>query len=297
MRKVLTLSVVLCLALSCVVTAWAIPIDEVQRRAMNGDIEAQCTLGACYYMGRHVKKNIPEGLKWLRRSADGGYTEAQALLGDFYHNGAEGVRRNYAEAAKYLIPAANSGDANSQFLLGTQYYNGWGVKRNLPQAFKLFLNAGSQGIPEAQNNLGVMYYHGYGVRKNTAEAFKWWKASAKNGNKLAAQNLKEAQDFQREQRAANELLALGVLAEMFSGGYSAPQPQTWGGSSERGEECYHCFKIGDCRKCKGTGKVTKVNYNYDPDTDPDSWMTYEDTCPDCEGTGKCQYCGGTGIIR
>ncbi len=218
-----------------------------------------------------------------------------------------GIKRNYSQAVKYLLPAANRSNlAEPQFALANLYLNGQGVKRNLSQAFKLYLSAASKGMPEAQHNVGVMYYNGYGVKRNTSEAIKWWQTAAKNGNQDASQALRELQAAQNQQRQLQELQALGALGEilgLFSDGYSSGGYDSYQSSgrraspNERGSECYYCFKTGSCHTCKGTGRITKANYNYNPDTDPDSWRTYEDTCNDCQGTGRCEYCGGSGIIR
>lgn len=301
MRKIVICIVICCLSFMCAVPAVSMTINELQRQAQRGDAEAQYYLAVMYLSGVNVRQNYSEGQKWLRKAADQGHEDALCLLGLCYYDGDMGFRRNYAQAAKYLAPAANKGYVEAQFALADLYFNGEGVKRNLPQAFKLYLSAASQGMPEAQHNVGVMYYNGYGVKRNTSEAIKWWKTAAKNGNQEASQALRELQAAQNQQRQLQELQALGALGEilgLFSGGYDSYQSSGRRESpSERGTECYYCFKTGSCQTCKGTGRVTKANYKYNPETDPDSWMTYEDTCNDCQGTGRCEYCGGSGIIR
>src|SRR5262249_62177333 len=52
-------------------------VENLRPLAEKGDSGAQFQLGTMYLMGRAIKKDIPEGLHWLRASAEQGFTKAQ----------------------------------------------------------------------------------------------------------------------------------------------------------------------------------------------------------------------------
>lgn len=122
--------VLACIALLITtVSAYAETIDSIIKRAQKGDADAQCALGACYIQGHLVSQSYKEGVKWLRKSATQGYTDASYFLGDAYYNGTLGLKKNYTEAFKYLSYAGNKGNPYAQLLLGYMYRNGKGVKK------------------------------------------------------------------------------------------------------------------------------------------------------------------------
>ncbi|MBM3570667.1 MAG: sel1 repeat family protein [Alphaproteobacteria bacterium] len=59
-----------------------------------------------------VKQNKPEGLKWLRRSADAGNVDAQYALGTLYAKG-EGVNQDPVFAFMWFAISANKGFQDS----------------------------------------------------------------------------------------------------------------------------------------------------------------------------------------
>ena len=97
-----------------------------RKAAEQGDSDAQCNLGACYYEGNGVGRNKTLAVKWYRKAAEQGDIDAQYNLGLCYFNG-NGVRRNMIEAVKWYRKAAEQGDAEAQFRLGWLYENGMGV--------------------------------------------------------------------------------------------------------------------------------------------------------------------------
>jgi hypothetical protein len=75
-------------------------------------------------------------VKWLRKAADQGNANAQAMLGGAYADG-RGVLRDYAEAMKWLRKAADQGNANVQYLLGHMlFFGGRGVPPDYTEAAK-----------------------------------------------------------------------------------------------------------------------------------------------------------------
>jgi TPR repeat protein len=58
-----------------------------------------------YAKGQAVAKDNAEALKWLRKSGEQGYAEAQSLLGVMYYLG-QGVAKDDVEGIKWLNKAA-----------------------------------------------------------------------------------------------------------------------------------------------------------------------------------------------
>ena len=66
--------------------------------------------------GEGVAEDKAETVKWYRRAAEQGNTDAQKCLSNCYCNG-EGVAVERAEAAKWYRRAAEQGDAQAQLCL------------------------------------------------------------------------------------------------------------------------------------------------------------------------------------
>ena len=56
-------------------------IREIQRRARQGDAEAQCALGAACASGEGLPQDIGEAKKWLTRATARGHEEAKEIVG------------------------------------------------------------------------------------------------------------------------------------------------------------------------------------------------------------------------
>ena len=76
---------------------------ETKLKADNGDAEAQCLLGRCYFYGEGVAKDRVEALRRYRESSDQGYAEAQYYLGVCYYVGVVGsMPKDQIEACAYF---------------------------------------------------------------------------------------------------------------------------------------------------------------------------------------------------
>ena len=115
---------------------------ELLAKARRGEAGPQMWLAAAYEQGWFGKTNIPEALKWYRKSATSGNPDAQNELGRMYEDG-EGVTQNYALAAKWYRQAAE----------------------HVPD-----LGGAGQG----RNNLGMLYLEGRGVPKDYVQAYMWF---------------------------------------------------------------------------------------------------------------------------
>ena len=113
----------------------------------------------------------------FRQSAEKGYADAQAWLGDMYYE-SKGVTQDYFKAADWYLKAAEQGNAHAQFMLGVMYENGEGVEKDDEQAVVWYTRAAEQGTIWAQYNLGLMYYNGKGVAKDYSKAAQWFTKAA-----------------------------------------------------------------------------------------------------------------------
>ena len=93
-------------------------------------------------------------MKWLRRSAEQGYSYAQNALGKMYL-GYNNIPRNYAVAMDWFFRAANSYSVDAMLNLGMQYQLGQGVQLNYIEAYKWFELAASKAESQEQNNSAV----------------------------------------------------------------------------------------------------------------------------------------------
>ena len=163
-------------------------IEEIEKKAEQGDDKARSVLGFLYYNGIEVAQDHAEAHKWLDLAAKQGNAEAQSNLGVLYDNG-EGVAQDHDKAAEYFRLAAKQGNAEAQFNLGTSYYNGRGVKQDHDKAAKCFRLAAKQENAEAQFNLGVLYYDGEGVAQDHDKAAECFRLAAEQGHVRAQFNL------------------------------------------------------------------------------------------------------------
>jgi uncharacterized protein len=129
-------------------------VATLKKRAAQGEVEAQFTLGVLYSKGEGVPQDETEALKWFRLAAAQGHARAQLNLGLLYATG-EGVPQDEAEALKWFRLAAAQGEAGAQFNLGVLYYTGEGVPQDDIQAYKWFhLAAASFTAKPDQNKAG-----------------------------------------------------------------------------------------------------------------------------------------------
>lgn len=70
--------------------------------------------------------------------------QEEAKLGAKYFNG-DGVPKNLQGAIKHFTLAANQGNVDVQVYLASMYYDGDGVPKDLQKAFKFYTLAANQG--------------------------------------------------------------------------------------------------------------------------------------------------------
>ena len=184
---------------------------HTQKTAKTYTVMEMFEMGQSFY----DKGNYTEALKWYKKAADNGSSDAQSELGFMYMNG-EGVPINKSEGAKWLIKASENGDIMAQRALGFMYKNGDGVPRNISESNKWLGKASSQFYEAGRRSMktdgkvalqffgwvyemrqtphdvwalfhiGEIYYYAEGgVHSDYKEAVKYFKAASDMGNKVA----------------------------------------------------------------------------------------------------------------
>ena len=91
-------------------------------------------MGACYYEGKGVTKDLVEAAKWFKKAAEQGHAEAQHNLAHCYQEAA-GLEKNHVQAAYWFRLAAMQSQDEAQFHLGECYANGIGVPKDEVEAY------------------------------------------------------------------------------------------------------------------------------------------------------------------
>ena len=100
-----------------------LPMDDLQRQATTGDLQAQ------YQLGRQLLIAGPtgerqKGLQWIERAAEGGYAEAQYRLVTYYENQAHIMRDNPSRGVALLQAAAEQNHLHAMSVLALAYEKG-----------------------------------------------------------------------------------------------------------------------------------------------------------------------------
>eukprot|EP00795_Rhopilema_esculentum_P016684 gene16684-8126_t len=125
-------------------------------------------------------------MKWLKRQADWGSTDAQSKMADILFHGQHGIDAQRHEAVNLYRAGAEQGDANSMYNLGVLHLRGIEVDKNETKAVELFQKAAMKNYTIAFNSLG---YHELVNRKNISGALHFWRLAANMGDKDAMTNL------------------------------------------------------------------------------------------------------------
>ncbi|MBE5938227.1 MAG: sel1 repeat family protein [Lachnospiraceae bacterium] len=155
------------------------------RKAINGNSDAQCRMGAFYAEPDTVHTDYLEAVKWYKVSASQGNSKAQFELGMLYDSGRIKCDDYKTKAIKCYLSLAEAGFPSAQCTMGLKYRFGDGVAENLEESIKWFLRSANQGHVDAQRNLGDIYM---GIGKNE-EAARWYKRAAASGDAYSAKRI------------------------------------------------------------------------------------------------------------
>ena len=164
--------------------------------AQKGRAEGQYYLGELYRKGiGGVSQDFGEAIKWMSKSADQGFKDAQSALDALYGKIGQ-TADSLVDAEKYNAAADMYRlcmVSNEEDLL--KFFNLICEKNVIPQPdddlLPLILPLAQRGNQEAQYYLGILYRRGIdGVRQDDNEASRWLRQSADRGFAKADRELR-----------------------------------------------------------------------------------------------------------
>ena len=162
---------------------------DYQKRANDGDTEAQRRLSWMFETGNGVPQNAEKSELWAIEASRRDYEAGEVLeteelynLGVAYFQG-DVIEKDFEKAGAIFTQTAEAGLAQAQYSLGLFYANGTAFERNEETAFSWFVKAAAQGHDKAQFEVAQRYYYGYGApQRDLAKAFEILQQSAQQGN-------------------------------------------------------------------------------------------------------------------
>lgn len=168
-------------------------LQNLIRKAEQGDVEAMCMVGDCYNRGLYTAKNDEQSHYWYQMAADKGHTKAEFTVGLDYLNGI-GVKKNNRMAVQYIKRAADKGLSDAQYILGRLYKIGKaGLLLKEQRAVFYLKKAAEQGHAAAQVALGDCFILGEGVPENQDKGLFWLTCAYLHGKKNPEES-RQAQD-------------------------------------------------------------------------------------------------------
>lgn len=156
--------------------------------ARGGSTEGTHLLGALYYQGHGVPKDLSRAVELFSKAAAQGYAPSLSNLSLMYSIG-DGVPKDLKKAYELAVKAAETGDPQAQFNLGQSYRIGNElVGRDYHKAAHWYRKAAEAGMPKAQNEYGLLFAQGHGVPVDHVIAYAWIDMPARAGNEQSQKN-------------------------------------------------------------------------------------------------------------
>lgn len=177
-------------------------IQQLRRKAMQGDAEAMCSLALLLQSGDGVEKDLDKAFELYLKAAEKGCDRAMEEVASCYYLGKNewsNCPRNYHKAAKWLRLLADKGSLKALHNLACLYRFGcnreedqelWGTTEDvfpidISKAFELFSEAAGQGHSPSMVALGDLYRHGT-IEGGMGKAIEWYEKAMRCGNFDAA---------------------------------------------------------------------------------------------------------------
>lgn len=124
-----------------------------------------------YYIANlHLALKKPEAINEFEKLAEDGDVDACLVCGYIYYFGNDDIEEDYKEAFKYFKLAADRGNNEAMFTCGTMYDDGKGIRQNKQTATRYYKMAADRGNNDAKNNYAVMLINGEGVEQDVRKA-------------------------------------------------------------------------------------------------------------------------------
>ena len=210
--------------------------NEKNEKTSNSIVESTLNL---FKKGSSSEKVPSDPIEDLIKRAKEGNVEAQLDLGYMYLYGVNGVNIDYKQSLYYYEMAANNGNAIALNNLGSLHFNGIGTEVNYSKAIEFFKAASSLGSDDASVNLAIIYLGDSNTNKtpDTYEnVFKLLESAKQNSTAKYLLGYSYYVGFwvEKDLKKAFELIkevadkdmydeAQYVLADFFINGYATPK--------------------------------------------------------------------------
>lgn len=172
--------VLLTASLMSLATLSADDFADKQRRAAEGDAQAQHDLAIRYRDGKGVAKDDALAMQWAHRAADAGNADAMDLVGFAYLRGAVVKRRPEVAFGYFKVAASES--AQAAFNLGQCYFGAQGTEQDCAKALEWWKKAAEMGHGRAASTAAMAYLSGEGVAADAALARRLAERAAELNN-------------------------------------------------------------------------------------------------------------------
>ena len=153
-----------------------------------GNEDAMMLLADCYQKGMGTEPDPEAAYHWFLKAAEKGNTQGIVAVANCYLNGV-GVEQDAKQVFAWNIRAAEAGDATGMVNAAACYEDGFGVTKDEQKAFVLYEQAAEQRYDLAMYSLARCYRSGIGVEADPAQAFSWMLQLAETGNPDAMYNV------------------------------------------------------------------------------------------------------------
>lgn len=151
-----------------------------KKAAELGSTEAMCKIALMYNNGDGMTRNTDSALYWYKLAADAGSVDAVFSVARSYENN----YHDYEKAFEWYTKAYEMGDDYAASFIGYLYYDGDGVEQDYSKALE-WLQKGAIENVYARFRIGEMYYKGIGVEKDYGLAREWYERALYSGNDYA----------------------------------------------------------------------------------------------------------------
>lgn len=159
------------------------------RAAESGIPAAQYSYGICLRDGNGTAKDPDASKAQLRAAAEGGNSEAQYTLGEYYAKGLYDTKTDMHTAVEWYGEAARSGHGSARYALGQACEKGIGMEKNPQTAIEWYKSAAEVGNASANCRLGELIAAGEGLPQDDVEAAAYFTRAAKTGHVGACYHL------------------------------------------------------------------------------------------------------------
>ncbi len=177
-------------------------VEELRKRAEQGNAEAQFRLGSLYGNGEGVPLDHDRAMTLFMQACKQGHENACVTIAWMYATGA-GVAVDEDKARELYLMTARHGSAKAQYVVATMYRFGqYGTEPDLQQALHWYQQAADQGSAPAQLALGKLAQEGKLVARDQEAALQWFMLAQVNGSKRAQDYIKPLMEQMPADRVA-----------------------------------------------------------------------------------------------